>query len=248
MPRLSKFLLVPAVAYLYFNVLQSGYTFCADSIYTVDDSQPQVRCIHIHGDRIAKSRPWWSTRVVNAKPGAIVVPGLTDAHAHVVENGFKMHLPLDSAKDPEQIVDILKQYVLDHPDIIHNKTRWIMGMGWNQANWPGGQFPTAAVLDQDPLLKGRFIALRRVDGHALWVSPKVLELAGPLPSQVEGGLIVRDANDQPTGRHTGSMERSFIVQESSWIMRFNLSNSPCGQTTKSQSLQPLPSRKPCPMV
>ncbi len=54
-------------------------------------------------------------------------------------------------------------------------------------------------LASDPLLKGRLISLSRVDGHARWVSPAVLELMPNLPEQVEGGLIVRDAVGNPTG-------------------------------------------------
>ena len=55
-------------------------------------------------------------------------------------------------------------------------------------------------MEQDPLLKGRPIALNRVDGHARWVSPRVLEIMGNLPDQVEGGLIIRDINGHPTGK------------------------------------------------
>lgn len=56
-------------------------------------------------------------------------------------------------------------------------------------------------MDAEPLLSGRPIALRRVDGHAIWVSQAVLDLMGDLPpsKNVEGGLIVRDSNGIPTG-------------------------------------------------
>ncbi|KAG6895861.1 hypothetical protein C0992_011960 [Termitomyces sp. T32_za158] len=54
-------------------------------------------------------------------------------------------------------------------------------------------------LDQDPVIKDRPISLSRVDLHAKWVSPRVLDLMGQLPDHVEGGLIVRDAEGQPTG-------------------------------------------------
>ncbi|KAG6853611.1 hypothetical protein C0991_002835 [Blastosporella zonata] len=57
-----------------------------------------------------------------------------------------------------------------------------------------------ADLDKDPVLKGRPISLTRVDGHARWVSPRVLELMGDLPDTVEGGHIVRDADGRPTGK------------------------------------------------
>lgn len=51
------------------------------------------------------------------------------------------------------------------------------------------------------MLSGRPIILRRVDGHAVWVSQAVLDLVGELPPSrsVEGGLIVRDSEGKPTG-------------------------------------------------
>ena len=56
-----------------------------------------------------------------------------------------------------------------------------------------------ADLDQDPLLKGRLISLSRIDGHARWVSPAVLQQMPDLPENVDGGLIVRDKQGNPTG-------------------------------------------------
>jgi hypothetical protein len=91
-------------------------------------------------------------------------------------------------------------------------------MGWDQTKWPGAEFPTAVRLlgvpcfahqfslslqndfDREPLLRGRLIALIRVDGHASWVSSRVLELMGKLSNEVEGGVIVRYANGKPTGK------------------------------------------------
>jgi predicted amidohydrolase YtcJ len=51
------------------------------------------------------------------------------------------------------------------------------------------------------ILMGRPIILYRVDGHAMLVSQKVLDLLAPLPDEVEGGEIVRDAEGRPTGMH-----------------------------------------------
>jgi predicted amidohydrolase YtcJ len=56
-----------------------------------------------------------------------------------------------------------------------------------------------ADFDREPLLRGRPIVLRRVDGHAIWVSPKVLELSGELPHEIDGGTIVRDEDGKTTG-------------------------------------------------
>lgn len=53
------------------------------------------------------------------------------------------------------IADVLlkvKLYLLAHPDVHHDHTRWIVGMGWDQTNWPGGEFPTAVCAYTTTLL------------------------------------------------------------------------------------------------
>ncbi|KAJ7072616.1 amidohydrolase 3 [Mycena amicta] len=125
--------------------------------------------------------------------------GLADAHAHLLQQGHKMQLQLDGARSIAEVVGRIKAYILAHPNVHGDPTRWIEGMGWDQTKWPGGQFPTAEDLSHDPLLRGRPILLYRVDGHASWVSQRVLELMQPLPPDIEGGSILRDKDGNPTG-------------------------------------------------
>jgi predicted amidohydrolase YtcJ len=54
-------------------------------------------------------------------------------------------------------------------------------------------------LDREPLLRGRFVLLARIDGHASWASNAVLSKLNNLPDEVYGGLIVRDKAGNPTG-------------------------------------------------
>ncbi|KAF4617162.1 hypothetical protein D9613_005991 [Agrocybe pediades] len=138
-------------------------------------------------------------RVVYLPSGATVVPGLSDAHAHIIENGYMMNLPLSSAESAQGVVQLLKNYVLSHPDIMNDTTRWIEGMGWDHTKWPDARYPTADDLDQEPLLKNCLIALSRIDGHSRWVSFAVMKLIPHLPEKVDGGLIVRDESGEPTG-------------------------------------------------
>ena len=53
--------------------------------------------------------------------------------------------------------------------------KWIIGRGWDQTLWPGGQFPNAADLDR--YVADKPVMLSRVDGHAIWVNSKAMELA-----------------------------------------------------------------------
>lgn len=48
-------------------------------------------------------------------------------------------------------------------------------------------------------MAGRPIILQSKDGHALWVSRKILDAMAPIPDTVDGGIIIRDARGRPTG-------------------------------------------------
>jgi hypothetical protein len=46
----------------------------------------------------------------------------------------------------KDVLNHLKAYVISHPDILGDPTRWIEGMGWDQNRWPGAQYPHAVCL------------------------------------------------------------------------------------------------------
>ncbi|KAJ7928481.1 amidohydrolase family-domain-containing protein [Mycena leptocephala] len=189
---------------------RNDYSLCShtNSIYTVNETQSTAQCISVRGGRIsavgAKVRHWFAdmlypsvAKILYIEPGQIIVPGIADAHAHLLQQGYKMQLQLDNAKSVQEVIVRIKAYIVAHPDVKADPSRWIEGMGWDQTKWPGAKFPTAADLSTDPLLRGRPILLLRVDVHARGV----LEIMAPLPpdSDVEGGSIIRDASGKPTG-------------------------------------------------
>ncbi|KAJ7647632.1 amidohydrolase family-domain-containing protein [Roridomyces roridus] len=207
--------LVVVVGVLLFRAFltRDEYVVCSPSnsqlIYTVDAKHPRAQCISIRAGHIADvgnesdiRRTWLSPFGLNVRytePGQIIVPGFADAHAHLLQQGYKMQLELDGAQSVDEVVERIKSYILQHPDVHANTSRWIEGLGWDQTKWPGAQFPTAADLSKDPLLRGRPILLQRVDVHASWVSERQVALMSPLPHDVEGGKIIRDADGNPTG-------------------------------------------------
>ncbi|KAF8553612.1 hypothetical protein OG21DRAFT_1477264 [Imleria badia] len=197
-------------------------------IYTVDTAHPTVECIVVSNTTIAdlgdlvdiKARwrtrhhtsnlvnfqiPWpldfWqpSLPVSFVDHDSIVVPGLTDAHAHVLLYGAAMNLDLAGCNSKQEVLQRVVHHVKSHPDILADPSLWITGMGWDQNLWPDLQYPTADDFDSESLLRGRRIYLARVDGHASWASNRVLQLMGELPNEVDGGLIIRDSSGKPTG-------------------------------------------------
>ncbi|KAF6755469.1 amidohydrolase family-domain-containing protein [Ephemerocybe angulata] len=151
-------------------------------------------------------------KAIQLSPIEALYPGFTDAHAHVIHNGYMLQLPLTQTKSLEEVITTLEEYVKSHPEVESNKEKWIEGMGWDQTKWNGGEgadFPTANDLDKSPILRGRPISLSRIDVHAKWVSTRVLEImsaTGALPPaskddeiEKDGGKIMRTDDGNATG-------------------------------------------------
>jgi predicted amidohydrolase YtcJ len=76
---------------------------------------------------------------------------------------------------------------------------WIQGRGWDQNDWAEKSFPEHAALSA--AVPGHPVAIERVDGHALLVNRRALELARITRETPDppGGEILRDAAGEPTG-------------------------------------------------
>ncbi|MGR6328600.1 amidohydrolase [Sphingomonas sp. XXL09] len=126
--------------------------------------------------------------------GRVVVPGMFDAHGHVMEQGFRtLELDLSSARSLAEAQARIGAYVQGNPD-----RRWILGGGWNQESWGLGRFPTAAELDQ--VTGDHPVWLERADGHAAWANSAAMKAAGITAQTVSpaGGRIEK-AGGRPTG-------------------------------------------------
>lgn len=126
--------------------------------------------------------------------GHIVLPGLTDAHAHIYNLGLlASNLDLTGSDSLENAVERIDEYGG------RRSAGWIVGRGWNQVLWPVKEFPRAS--DIDAVVADRPVWLRRIDGHAGWANSKALEVAGiddTTPDPI-GGKIIRDERGKATG-------------------------------------------------
>ncbi|MCD9028188.1 amidohydrolase [Luteimonas sp. BDR2-5] len=178
----------------------------AQRVHTMDPGRPQADALVWDGDGVlvdvgdaATLRARWPQAAVVDAGNAVVVPGLIDAHAHLMGLGFAlMRVDLAGARSKQEIVERLRAYAADlAPDA------WLLGGGWDQNLWPEAAFPTAA--DLDAAFPGRPVWLYRVDGHAGWANSAALraaEAAGASlhgDAQPQGGRIVRDAAGAPSG-------------------------------------------------
>jgi len=127
--------------------------------------------------------------------GATLMPGLTDAHAHLIGIGLReMTLNLEGT---ESIADLQSRVRKAASNLEPDAT--LYGRGWIETFWPEDRFPTAA--DIDAVVSDRPVLLERSDGHALVANTAALRLAditGNTPAP-DGGAINLDANGTPTG-------------------------------------------------
>jgi len=188
----------------------------AARIHTSDPSQPQAGAIAWDdtgrilavGEADALAQRFPQARRVDVGD-ATVVPGLIDAHAHIVGLGLALtRADLVGTTSKQDIIERLRAFERALP-----AGAWLLGGGWDQNDWSDKAFPTAA--DLDAAFPERPVWLRRVDGHAGWVNSATLRAVAARPQgaaalasgQPEGGLIVRDADGKPTGVFVDDAER-----------------------------------------
>ena len=127
--------------------------------------------------------------------GRTLLPGMIDAHGHVMELGFRaLELDLSDTKSLAEAQAKIAAYAQANPD-----KSWIIGGGWNQEAWGLGRFPTAA--DLDAAVGNRPVWLSRADGHASWGNSAALKAAGVTAKSVSppGGRIEKGAGGLPAG-------------------------------------------------
>ena len=170
-------------------------------VYTVNEKQPVAEAIAVNDGRIVgvgsneeiRAR-FKSARVIDLK-GRFVYPGFIDAHGHVEGLGALLtNVDLDGTTSVREIQEIVAGSLSSV-----KPGAWLRGRGWDQNRWPEKSFPTHDMLDV--VTKDIPVYLRRVDGHALWVNQKAMDLAKITKATADpkGGRVVRDRSGNPTG-------------------------------------------------
>ncbi len=169
-------------------------------IHTVNPRQPQASAIAIAKgvivavgeDVSAHIGP--ATNVIDAH-GAAVLPGLIDSHGHMEALGEALeNLDLRGIASEQAIADKVRAEAAKR-----KPGEWIRGSAWDQNLFPTKEFPTADSISK--AAPNNPVALERVDGHALWVNRRAMEIAGVTRAtkDPDGGRVIRDAAGNPTG-------------------------------------------------
>jgi len=137
--------------------------------------------------------------------GGTVIPGLIDAHVHLLLGGRSLRrLDLAGVRDRAGFEAAVGRRHAELPG-----GEWLIAGGWSQEHWPGHRMPDKSWL---AATGDRPVVCYRQDLHAALVNDAVLRLCGVDPRAPgsadelpEGGRIERDAQ---SGEATGLMLES----------------------------------------
>jgi predicted amidohydrolase YtcJ len=171
-------------------------------VRTMDAAKSNAEAVAVMGNKIVavgtnaevRALVGANTKTIDAK-GRLVIPGFNDSHVHFLEGGFQLSaVDLRDAKSPEEFVRRIKEFAVKQP-----KGRWILGGKWDHENWTPNNLPTKELIDA--ATPDHPVFIDRLDGHMALANSLALKLANVTKDtkEVEGGLIVREANGNPTG-------------------------------------------------
>jgi len=174
----------------------------ADRIYTVDEARPFVTAMAVRGGRIAYLGSTSGAMVLRGPKTRVIdygtrtiVPGITDAHAHMLGLGQALaSVDLVGSTSYDTVVARVAAAAKRAP-----AGAWITGRGWDQNRWGDTRFPTHDKLDA--AVPDHPVVLERIDGHALLANAAAIKAAGVTADtkDPDGGRILRDASGAPAG-------------------------------------------------
>ena len=171
-------------------------------VWSVDQAHPSAQAVAVLGDRIvavgssADVDAWRGphTHVLNAG-GKLLLPGFNDAHVHFVMGGEQLEsVQLNDATSPEEFAGRIAERAGKTP-----KEEWVRGGNWDETKWNPATLPTKELIDK--LTPNTAVFVVRYDGHMGLANSVALRLAGITAQTPDppGGVIVRDAQGNPTG-------------------------------------------------
>jgi predicted amidohydrolase YtcJ len=175
----------------------------AQRVYTADSARPVAEAFAVRADRIvfvggrqaALARRAAGTRILDL-PDRTIIPGITDAHAHLLSLGLSLrNVDLVGATSFDEVVARVVARAKSAP-----AGTWILGFGWDQTLWPVQQFPVHDALSR--AVPDHPVVLTRIDGHVLLANANAMALAGVTAATAdpEGGRVVRKPRtEEPTG-------------------------------------------------
>ena len=166
------------------------------TVRTLEPALPVARALAIAGDTIAGGVGTHERALATPERidlgGRCVLPGFNDSHVHFPTWALaQKHVRLEGATTLDETLERIAAAARDV-----EPGRWLRGMGWRSGDWSPPVEPTKEALDG--VTGDTPTALMARDYHSLWLNSAALAHAnGDL--EVEGGVVVRDVDGEPTG-------------------------------------------------
>jgi hypothetical protein len=171
-------------------------------IWTENPRQPEAEAVAIDGNRIvavgtseeARKAAGADARVIDLH-GRRVVPGFNDAHVHFMQGGTGLSsVQLGDANSQQEFREKMAAFAKTQ-----KKGEWITGGDWDHERWKPTDLPTHQLIDD--VTPDNPVFVERLDGHMQLANALAMKLAGvdKNTKDVPGGVIVRDAEGNPTG-------------------------------------------------
>jgi predicted amidohydrolase YtcJ len=171
-------------------------------VWTVDKQHPAAEAVAVVADRIvavgsnAEIDRWRGpqTKILDAA-GKLLLPGFNDAHVHFVDGGAQLdQVQLSDATSEQEFVNRIAAQVKKT-----GKGEWILGGDWDETRWSPAELPTHSSIDS--VSPDTPVFINRHDGHMALANSLAMKLAGVTAKtpDIPGGVIVRDADGNPTG-------------------------------------------------
>ena len=186
-------------------------------IWTGDPALPEAEALAARGGRIVavgthreiERTADSKTEILDAS-GRRVIPGLIDAHVHLIW-AYELGHWIDLSDHPSmlEVQRRVREYAHTHPD-----EEIIIGHGFDYAALGGEGLPTSQ--DLDTTVYDRPVFLTSWDGHTGWGNSRFVERAQAVLSKVKrdvGGMQRDPKTRKPTGIFTESFDVAALLPE-----------------------------------
>ena len=168
------------------------------TVVTLDDARPRAAAVAVRGGRLlavgdeaeVRARVADDVETIDLD-GAVIVPGLHDAHVHLASHGLEgLQVRLGGTASFAEAIDRIRDEAPDGDG-------WILGSGYAEQRWP--EPPDRAALDA--AVPDRPVLVRSQDHHSAIANGKALRRAGIVADtpDPDDGRIERRADGTPNG-------------------------------------------------
>lgn len=168
-----------------------------NKVYTAAGKQEFINAIALNKGKVIATgtseklkEQYQPVKIINTN--GYIYPGFIDAHCHF--SGYALDLYKCDLTGTASFEDVLNKVSTYEKT---NKLTWIYARGWDQNDWAVKEYPDKKTLDS--LYPNKPVILKRVDGHAILVNQKALDMAGINISTIIIGGSIEKKNGKLTG-------------------------------------------------